>query len=199
MRAAILDIETTALEGVGAGIILCACVRPLTGRTQDFRLRYLDDWQSSEYGFLEREEKQLLQELTAELAKYDLLIGHNIENFDLPYIRTRCLRRGIPFTLMPFVYDTMRAFGRTRLRSILTRSGRPTRALEMISDLLGIPQEKTKIYPVEHWASIWGNTKEREAAMQEIIEHCRADVRMTYRIYEMLLPMDTKAIIKRWV
>lgn len=200
MRAAIFDIETTALEGIGAGIILCACVRPLaTGRTRDFRLRYLQDWKSDEFGFLEREEKELLNSLYDELSKYDLLIGQNIENFDLPYLRTRCFRRGLVFDMNPFTYDTMKAFGRTKFRTRNNGFGKPSKALDMMADLLGVPQEKTKIYPTEHWMTVWGRDAEREAAMQDILNHCRADVRMTARVYELLLPYDAKAVIRRWM
>lgn len=200
MKSAVFDIETTALEGVGAGIILCACIRPLaTQRTRDFRLKYLADWKSNEFGFLEREETELLEEICEELAKYDLLIGQNIEQFDLPYLRTRCFRRGIPFDLNPFTYDTMRAFSRTRFRTVANRFGRPSKSLEMMADLLGVSQEKTKILPVEHWMTIWGRDSEREGAMLEILNHCRADVRMAARIYELLLPVDMKAVIRRWM
>lgn len=200
MKSAILDIETTALEGVGAGIVLCACVRPLaTGRTRDFRLQYLDDWKSGKQGFLEREERVLLETLTAELSKYDLLIGQNIDNFDLPYLRTRCFRRGLAFGINPFTYDTMKAFGRTRFRTRNNGFGKPSKALDMMADLLGVTQEKTKIYPTEHWLTVWGNDAEREGAMHDILNHCRADVRMTARIYELLLPYDTKAVIRRWL
>ena len=119
MKSAVFDIETTAIEAVGAGMITCVCVRPLaTKRTRTLRLKFNKEWNPSESGFLEKEETELLTEVCEELGKYDLLIGHNIVKFDIPFIRTRCYRRGIPFTLFPLVYDTMAAFGRTKFRTV---------------------------------------------------------------------------------
>ncbi len=46
-------------------------------------------------------EKKLLEELIALLVKKDpdVIEGHNIFNFDLPYLQRRCERHGIPFTI----------------------------------------------------------------------------------------------------
>ncbi len=200
MKSAVFDIETTALEAVGAGIVMCGCVRPLaTKRTRTFRMQYKEDWKQSETGFLEVEEVELLTDLMGELAKYDLLIGHNIERFDLAYLRTRCYRRGVAFNLNPFTYDTMRAFGRTRFRTVNNGFGQPTKSLDMIGDFLGIDQLKTKIYPVAHWLNVWGKPVQREEAMKELVDHCERDVRMNMQIYELLLPYDFKGIIRRWM
>jgi DNA polymerase elongation subunit (family B) len=200
MKSAVFDIETTALEAIGAGIMLCACVRPLaTKRTRTFRVKYQKEWKQEETGFLEVEETEMLKEFIAELSTYDLLIGHNIEMFDLPFIRTRAYRRGLDCDLMPFVYDTMRLFGRTKFRTVNNGFGKPTKSLDMIADLLQLDQLKTKIYPASHWMTIWGNAAKREEAMKDIIDHCERDVRMNMGVYEMLMPYDYKGIIRRWM
>lgn len=200
MKSCIFDIETTALEGVGAGILLCACVRSAaTGKTTTLRLEYRDEWNPTDEGFMQTEETRLVEELIAELSKYDLLVGHNIEKFDLPYIRSRAKARNVPFFLEPFTYDTMKAWGRVKLRTVLNGYGKPTKSLDMIADFLGLDQLKTKIYPRSHWLTIWGNAKEREEAMQEIIDHCKRDVRMNHEIYDLILPEDVKASLKRWM
>lgn len=197
MKSATFDIESTALEGVGAGIIVCACVRPYsTQRTRDFRLQYTE--KISDKGFLAQEETDLLIELVGELEKYDLLIGHNIAKFDLPYIRSRCYARGVPFDLHPLIYDTMQVWGRVKLRTVLNGYGKPTKSLAMIADFLGIDNVKTSIYPRDHWTTVWGNAEEREKSLQDILDHCRKDVRMNAQIYDIVLPMDDKAIIRRW-
>lgn len=198
VKAAIFDIETTSLDGGGAGILLCACVRPLeTKRTRTYRLKPKGETQEGK-GFLEAEETELLQELLEELGKYDLLIGQNIAAFDLPMLRSRAYRRGVDFRLTPFVYDTLAAFRRINFRTAPGYNGKPKAALDFVADFLGVEQEKTKIYPVAHWQTIWGNVSKREQAMREIIAHCEADVRMTAKIYEIFLPLDKKAVIKRW-
>lgn len=200
MRAAILDVETTGLEAVGPGMLLCVCVRPTTtGRTRTFRLddyKFKDD---PEFGKFERQEKALLSAALEELAKYDLLVGWNLDGFDLGFLRSRAQALGVPFTLCPFTYDGMLGFRRTRLRTTLNFKGKPTAAMDMVADFFGLEQLKTKIYPCEWWKSIWGNEAIRTATLDEIVDHCRRDVAMNHRIYEVMLPMDNRAVIRRWM
>lgn len=200
MKSAVFDIETTALEGIGAGVLICVCVRPLsTQRTKTFRLDQYQYKLSPQHGFFERQERDLLGESLNELRQYDLLIGHNIANFDLGFLRTRAYKHGVQFDLMPVIYDTMQAFGRVKLRTIANaHTGKPVKSLAMIADLLGVKQEKTSIYPTEHWQNIWGNDTQRAEAMHNIVDHCQKDVRMNAQVYEILLPQDHKLTLKRW-
>jgi hypothetical protein len=162
-------------------------------------LKYREEWNPGEDGFLEKEETDLLGELVEELSKYDLLIGHNIINFDLPYIRSRCQARGTTFFLHPFVYDTMPAWGRIKLRTVMNGFGKPSKSMAMIGDFLGIDNLKTSIFPRSWWMAVWGNAAEREDAMNNIMDHCRRDVRMNAQIYETILPLDEKGVIRRWM
>ena len=200
MKSAVFDIETTDLAGVGAGVLLAACIRPLsTKRTRVYRLDSYKYEPDNLFGVFEREEKDLLTDILAELEKYDLLIGHNIEGFDLGFLRTRASVLGIPFRLEPFTYDTMKGFRRSKFRTRLNGFGKPSAALAMIADFLGIDQEKTSIYPVEWWAALWGTELKRIEAMNNIVDHCKKDVRMNHRVYEMILPHDKKGSIRRWM
>ena len=200
MQSAVFDIETTDLAGVGAGVLLCTCVRPL--KTQKTRTLRLDSYKfeaDKQFGIFEREEKCLVEETLEELEKYDLLIGHNIEGFDLGFLRTRAAVHGVPFRLEPIVYDTMKGFRRSKFRTRLNGFGKPTASLAMIADFLGIYQEKTSIYPVEWWSSLWGNELKRIEAMNNIVNHCQKDVRMNHGIYELILPHDKRLSLRRWM
>lgn len=200
MKSAVFDLETTDLAGVGAGILLCGCVRPLaTNRTRVFRIDAYHYKADHVHGFFDRQEKDLLVDLVDELKKYDLLIGHNIENFDLGFLRTRAMRHNIPYPLNPITYDTMKAFRRVRIRTVLNVVGKPTASLAMVADFLGVKQEKTSIFPVDWWQSIWGNDTQRLDALNNIVDHCTKDVRMNAEVYEMLLPFDEKVRLARWL
>lgn len=181
-------------------MLICACVRPLsTNRTRTFRLDEYKYDPDPAFGVFDRQEKDLLVALIDELKKYDLLIGHNINNFDLGFLRTRAYRHNVPFPLNPITYDTMPAFRRVRMRTILNAVGKPTASLAMIADFLGVKQEKTSIFPVEWWQAIWGSETERMEAMNNIIDHCAKDVRMNAEVYQLLLPYDEKVTLKRWL
>jgi DNA polymerase elongation subunit (family B) len=199
VKAAVFDIETSALEGIGAGVLLCICVRPVaTQRTRTFRVdNYKYDF-SPEFGFFERQEKDMLVDVIDELKKYDVLVGHNIDNFDLGFLRTRAYRHNVPFPINPITYDTAKAFRRVKFRTVLNAIGKPSASLDMVADFMGIKQEKTKLYPVEHWQTVWGNEVQRMETMNNLVDHCLRDVRMNSQIYEILLPHDEKVTLKRW-
>jgi hypothetical protein len=98
---------------------------------------------------------------------------------------------------MPFVYDTMTAFRRTKYLTVPNGFGKPSAGLDMVIDLFGEAQEKTKIYPVEWWESVWANKAKRTDVLDKITNHCQADVRMNAQIYPLLLAADVRANIRR--
>lgn len=191
MRTAIVDIETTDLAACGAGVLLLACVKPIDEAAQTLRI---DNYRNCRPGH----EKAIVKALIDACGQYEFLVGHNFEGFDWPFLRTRALVLGLaiprPF---PFFYDTMRGFGRTKFRTVLTRFGKPTKSLAMIADLLGIQQKKTKIYPQRHWQGVWGNKAERKAALDELEEHCIADVELNEDVYKVVVREDPNPIIRR--
>lgn len=192
MKTVTFDIETSDLAGVGAGFILCVTLKPLGRPVKTFHLGQYKDWQPGREG-------GMVKAVLEELALYDLWVGHNIIGFDVGFLKTRAQVLGVPFTVCPFVYDTMKAFGRSRLRSRLNGFGKPSKGLGMVADLLGLKQEKTSVHPREWWTAVWAREEdERAAALSQIVRHCEADVRMTEKVYLALMPTDYGATISRW-
>ena len=66
-----------------------------------------------------------------------------------------------------------------------------------MADFLGLKQEKTSIFPREHWQTVWGLGEERKLAMDNLVEHCVADVNMTEQVYWKLLKADPVWGIRR--
>ena len=179
-------------------MVLCVGIRPLsTGRTRVFRLDQYSFDKSDEYGYFEREEEALLIDSIAELDKYDLLIGHNIDKFDIPFLRSRAYQFGCVWPAHPLTYDTMKGFRRSGFLTRQNGFGKPSAGMDMVADFLGVVQLKTKIYPREWWASIWGSKQKRLDAMNEIVRHNEQDVRLNTLIYPILLANDPRVIIKR--
>jgi uncharacterized protein YprB with RNaseH-like and TPR domain len=198
MKAAVFDIETTDLCAVGSGIVLCVGIRPLTtNRTRIFRVDQFDYEPDDEHGILERQENDLLYAVFDELDKYDMLIGHNIDGFDIPYLRSRAYQHKASWWSHPLTYDTYKGFRRTGFLTRQNGFGKPCASMDMVADFLGLAQLKTKIYPAEWWASIWGNKKQRLEAMDAIVDHNERDVRLNAMMYPILLANDPKVIIKR--
>src|SRR3989440_4271412 len=133
----------------------------------------------------EQNESQMLQDFLALMADFDpqcdLIVGHNIINFDLPFIFQRCLANNIavkPFVdLSDFhvlgVYDTMRAWwlgGRNRV------------ALDDIAWALGIESSKTGEVEGSKVFELYQAGK-----LAEIREYNLNDVRVTRKVYERMV------------
>jgi hypothetical protein len=189
VKAAVFDIETSSLDAIGAGVLLCAVVRPLGKRELIFRA----DEMGCRYG----QEKPLVEAVTAELEKFDLLIGHNVIGFDIPWMRSRSVYFGAPQLSRKFAYDTFKAFKRLGYKTVPNHFGKPSAGLGHVVDFFGEDQEKTALYPRHHWDIVWGEEERRKEAMGDLVNHCSADVRMTERIFYKLLAQDERAIIKR--
>ena len=152
MYSAVMDIETTDLGAVGAGIITCVCIRPTqTKRTRTFHLGMYEFEASHDYGFFEREERALVDAARNELEGYHILIGHNIDKFDLPYLRSRAFRLCVDWDIAPFTYDTLKAFRRTGYLTRQNGFGKPSAGLGLVTDLWRSKQEKNEIVTGKRW------------------------------------------------
>ena len=176
------DIETSSLDAIGAGVLLCAVVRPLGKAAKVFR--------GDEMGCKWGQEKELVDAVTAELTGYDLLIGHNLIRFDVPWLRSRSVYFKTVELPKRHVYDTMVGFKRLGFKTVPNHFGRPSAGLAHVVDFFGEDQEKTGLYPRHHWDIVWGDDRARAEAMGDLVNHCVADVRMTERIYWELLSRD---------
>lgn len=133
----------------------------------------------------EQDEAQALKDLLALMADFDpecdLLVGHNIINFDLPFIFQRCLANNIavnPFIdLSEFnvhgVYDTMRAWW---------MGGRNRVALDDLAWALGIESSKTAEVEGSRVFELYQAGK-----LAEIREYNLNDVRVTRKVYERMV------------
>ncbi len=133
----------------------------------------------------EQEEAQALKDFLALMSDFDpecdLVIGHNIIGFDLPFIFQRCLANNIavrPFVdLSDFhvhaVFDTMRAWwlgGRNRV------------GLDDIAFVLGIASSKTADVEGSRVFELYQAGK-----LAEIREYNLNDVRVTRKVYERMV------------
>lgn len=184
MKACVLDIETSDLAAIGPGFVLCAVVRD-TETKKSYTFRY------DELHCQLAHEMKLINSLMDCLGDYSLWIGHNIEAFDWPYLKSRAAAIDKPLTIPPVVtYDTLKAFRRCKFRTVNNFAGKPTCRLDHIVDFFGLTQEKTPLYPREHWVTVWGTGEDRLYAMNKLVDHCVKDVRMTELVMERIWVSD---------
>lgn len=185
MKAAVFDIEVTDFAAIGAGKFLCCSIKPLMEDVITFRY--------DKHGG----EKNTVKAVVDKLCEFDMLIGHNIVKFDWPYLMSKACLMDVIVPTRPFYYDTLQGFRRTGYKTVPNMFGKPSAGLDHIIDFFGFEQEKTKIYPREHWQTIWATGEDRTKAMDKLVEHCEADVNMTEKIYWKLMRADSSTSIRR--
>jgi uncharacterized protein YprB with RNaseH-like and TPR domain len=167
-------LETSSLEA-DKGIILCAVIKSsITGKKTVIRT---DDtnpqWKKGRRGF----DDKTCELIAQELIKHDVLVAHNGNSFDVPYLRTRCLRWDLPTFPAMKIVDPMRIFFNK------FRMGR--NSLANISDYLGVKEKKT---PLD--MSIWMDAMQNgtRSSMDLIVKHCVADVDVLEAVLNKVKP-----------
>lgn len=85
------DLETTNLSA-DFGVVLCGVIKPAHGRCKVFRADRLNpNWPRGRSN-----DSAVIKAIIAELDLYDIWVAHNGAKFDVPFLRTRLLKHGLP-------------------------------------------------------------------------------------------------------
>ena len=171
----VFDIETTDLEA-DRGVVLCASFESsrAPGRVKTLRNdRMSPGWAKGVRG----DDRALVEAVCDLIRAHDVLVAHNGNRFDLPFLRTRALRWGLaPLREHKIVDPLTVAWRKFKLRS---------NRLGAISDYLGIPDRKTPL-DMSIWADAMLNGSKK--AMDLIVAHCEADVRVLSAVLTHVAP-----------
>jgi hypothetical protein len=185
------DAEVERVYGLGAlsstsGRVLSIAVH--VGPTPEFEI---DGLVGREYVFgidergVERPEREALEGFCALVANFDRetdeIVGHNVVDFDLPFIFQRCLVNDLPVVrvtnLGEFhvrnVYDTMRAWWFGARRHV---------SLDDVAWAMGFQSSKTEEVEGSRVFDLYHAGK-----LAEIREYNLNDVRLTRKVYERLV------------
>jgi len=172
LRAAVYDIEVTdfGTEGWGGRMILC-CVLPLESDTvKTIGIRF------DERG----DDRRVLREIGEELAKYDILIGHNIASFDMNWLNSRFMFYGMPPMKTHLYFDTYQV---AKGLGIKTR-----KSLGNLLDYFNLDGEKTSVYRTS-WLKVLSPHKwEFEEGYKDIAYHCEQDVIGNRNLFDVMYP-----------
>jgi len=174
-RAAVFDIETTDFTATGnVGNLICCSILPLDSDAP--HSHYIGFGHNHGQG-----DKELLEAVLNDLSQYDLLIGHYVLGFDLPWLQTRADHYGLPTLRRWLIFDTYNA---ARIQQI--RSQR--KSLAFLLDHFGLENLKTSIYP-RLWDDIRSPNRETfEYSRGQIVEHCELDVIANRMLFDRLMP-----------
>lgn len=121
---------------------------------------------------------KMLKPLLAEIAKADVITGHNIARFDLPIINAECMRLGLEPIRRVKIQDTMR----------LVRAKGFKKGLDNISRLYKVPGEKLSL----DWQA-WQDAYD-EKGWDTIRRRCESDVLLHK---QTRLELESRGLLKR--
>ncbi len=139
--------------------------------------------------FANSDEKELLQEFAAFYndekfqKKFTGICGHNIQNFDLPFLGRRFILNGLP--LPAFLQEAQITNGRINSLRVydtlfLWKFGeyRKKISLEFLSNLLKLPSPKQIMHGYEVHSYYWEKNE-----LNKIAEYCKADVEISAKVF----------------
>lgn len=125
-------------------------------------------------------EKEILEKFWITAKDVDRFIGHNIWEFDLPFIFQRSIINGIKPRILNFaryrnvpIYDTMKEWS--------LWSFEKNQKLDTLAKVLGLPTSKDEM----DGSMVWDYFQ--EGRIEEICKYCMKDVELTRKVYKKMV------------
>lgn len=175
MKIILFDLETFGFDfSADKGFILCGSWKALGERKIYTAARTNLRSGSSLWN-----DKAVCLELYKVLSEADMWVTHNGKRFDVPFLNTRLLRHGLaPLPPVPH-FDTC---------EVIWKKLKMRARLESAQKFFKWSFKKTDL-DLATWTEAASGDK---AALQEVIEHCEADIRVLEKAYKTLRPLAFK-------
>jgi len=165
------DIETTNLTA-DFSVLLCACIKPWGRPIQVFRA---DDY-NSRWSEKRNDDSAIVKAIATELSRHAIVVTHYGVGFDIPYLRAKMVKHGLPPLPQMFGVDTY---------SIAKRNFRvSSRRLENLCRYFELGQKSSVQGGLWMEASMNGSKE----ALDEIVEHNKKDVVLLERLASLCFP-----------
>jgi DNA polymerase elongation subunit (family B) len=182
-RRLVVDIETAALDPTDEKGALDA----MSGRVVCIGLLIDDQKAITEITLVGEDEHRLITEFWRTVAPGDVLVGHNVLDFDLRFLRQRGWILGIQPSR---TIDTRRYYTRDVVDTLQLwtewSGNKRGVSLNALGKVLGCGEKTGKGANV---AKMWA-----ERDIDGIKSYCQEDVRLTYRVYCRLTYQETREI-----
>jgi len=167
-----MDTESTSLTAI-MGRLLCASFVGLEGEPHTFRLD-TPPYKSKDV----IDDSRLAVAIRDELEKANLIVGWNSKLHDVPLLNARLSKAGErPYHCQNFHLDAMWYAGGSSQKI-------GSRKLDNVAKFYGLADQKTEL-SWETWQRAGAKDKK---AMDEVVAHCEADVKVLRGAYWHLLP-----------
>jgi hypothetical protein len=172
LRACVFDIEVTDFLSVGyQGFFICGCIYDLwDNEPRVFAIDYET----------RGKDKQVLIDYVEALCEYDVIIGHNINAFDLNWLHSRFMYYGLAWPRTWLAFDTYQAAKSLSIKSY--------KSLGALADYFSLEGEKTSVLP-KSWHDIRSDERsEFEEARSSIVYHNVQDCILNRQVFDVLFP-----------
>lgn len=176
MKACVFDLETWDLSPQFGPILVASVLDLQTGKMRSFRQ---DAYVKAKKAEDMADDKQLCVDVRDHLETFDLLIGWYSKGFDVAHFRTRLVLAGERPLRKHFHIDPCWCY--KGWRGLKPKSG----SLDSVSKFFGL-EPKPEVLPEVWMRAKAGNKK----AMDEAVERCEADTRITAAVYQKTLELD---------
>lgn len=119
-------------------------------------------------------DKAALKEFVKILDEADEIVGHNMDRFDMAWVRTRCLYHGFEMIPKYLTVDTLK-IARSKFRFNSNR-------LDYIAGFLQIGHKMKTDFSL--WKEVLLNNDEK--ALAYMVKYCKGDVKLLEQVYEKL-------------
>jgi uncharacterized protein YprB with RNaseH-like and TPR domain len=144
--------------------IICICYK-WAGESKVYSLKWDNKKQC---------DKKLLKAFVKIANQADELVGHNGDNYDLKFVRTRCVIHEVPMFPNYTTVDTLK-ISKNKFRFNSNR-------LDYIGQVLGVGKKIKTEYAL--WKAIILNKS--EVALDKMVKYCIGDVRLLESVYNRL-------------
>jgi DNA polymerase elongation subunit (family B) len=127
-------------------------------------------------------DKEMLASFIQVLNEADEIIGQNHENYDIKWLRTRCLFHGIP--MFP-KYTTLDTYKKAKSQFRLNSN-----SLNYISSYLNLGEKSPMT--IDDWTNIIMHKK--QSSLNKMIKYCKKDVLLLEQVYNKMSPYFTNSI-----
>ncbi len=183
-RTVVLDIETVALDPSQEK----GALDSLTGRVVCIGMLIDDGEAATEIMLAGEDERLLVSEFWNALRPGDVIVGHNVLDFDINFLRQRSWILGIQpsRTIDTRKYYTADVIDTLQLWTNWTGNKKGV-TLDALGSVLGCGRKTGEGANVAQW---WA-----EHDIESIEKYCREDVQLTYRVFCRLTYQEPKELV----
>lgn len=123
-------------------------------------------------------DKDMISEFINILNEADIIVGHNVDRFDLPWVRTRAMFHNLEMLPRYKTVDTLK-LAKSKFRF-------PSNKLDALGEYLGLGRKIKVDY------GLWDRVVEKKDlnALQEMMDYCNQDVLLLKKVFERLTTQE---------